>query len=85
MVAKDKIVGLDEVNKSITFEIIDGEVMKYFKSFKATLVAAGVDAVKWSLEYEKASEDVPHPHSHLQFLGAMARDIDAYLLKSKIK
>lgn len=83
MIAKDKIVAVDEANKSITFEIIDGEVMKYFKSFKATLEAAGVDSVKWSVEYEKASEEVPHPHSHLHFLEAMARDIDAYLVKTK--
>ncbi|XP_057777506.1 MLP-like protein 34 [Salvia miltiorrhiza] len=84
VIAKDKIVGVDEVNKSITFELIDGEVTKYYKRFVATLEAEGVNTVKWSLEYEKASEDVPHPHSHLQFLGAMATDIDAYLLKTKI-
>ncbi|KAL1568582.1 MLP-like protein 28 [Salvia divinorum] len=83
VIATDKIVAVDEVNKSITFELIDGEVTKYFKSFKATLEAGGVDTVKWSVEYDKANEDVPHPHSHLQFLGTMAKDIDAYLLKQK--
>lgn len=81
MIAKDKIVAVDEAKKSITFELIDGEVTKYFKSFKARL-EGGVDTVKWSLEYEKASEEVPHPHSHLHFLMAMAAEIDAYLLKS---
>lgn len=80
MIAKDKIVGVDEGNKRITFEIMGGDVRKYFKTFKATL-ECGVDTVKWSLEYEKASEEVPHPHSHLQFLRSMAKDIDAYLLK----
>ena len=83
VIATDKIVALDEVNKSITFELIDGEVTKYFKSFKATLEAGGVNTVKWSVEYDKVNEDVPHPHSHLQFLGTMAKDIDAYLLKQK--
>ncbi|KAH6762914.1 hypothetical protein C2S52_020347 [Perilla frutescens var. hirtella] len=81
VIAKDKIVGVDEAKKSIAFEIIDGEVTKYFKRFKATL-EGGVDRVKWSVEYEKASEEVPHPHSHLQFLAAMAIEIDAYLIKA---
>lgn len=80
VIAKDKIVAVDEENKSIAFELIGGEVTKYFKSFKATL-EADVNKVKWSLEYEKASEDVPHPHSHLEFLVNMSREIDAYLLK----
>ncbi|KAI3453135.1 hypothetical protein Pfo_009798 [Paulownia fortunei] len=85
VIAKDKIVAVDEENKSITFELIGGEVTKCFKSFKATLEAtakADMNIVKWVLEYEKASEDVPSPHSHLEFLVNMATEIDAYLLKA---
>ncbi|PIN09120.1 hypothetical protein CDL12_18296 [Handroanthus impetiginosus] len=85
VIAKDKIVDVDEENKSITFELIGGEVTKYFKCFKATFEAtakADKNIVRWSLEYEKASEDVPNPHSHLEFLVNVSREIDAYLLKA---
>ncbi|GFP90821.1 mlp-like protein 423 [Phtheirospermum japonicum] len=88
VVAKDKIVAVDEEKKSITFELIGGEVTKYFKNFKATFEAisktnnSNMKMVKWGLEYEKASEDVPNPHSHLEFLVNMALEIDAYLLKA---
>ncbi|KAL6558263.1 hypothetical protein OROMI_018613 [Orobanche minor] len=39
VIAKEKIVGVDEANKSITFELIDGEVMIYYtsKASKANL------------------------------------------------
>ncbi|KAL0446771.1 UNVERIFIED_CONTAM: MLP-like protein [Sesamum latifolium] len=85
VVAKDKIVAVDEENKSITFELIGGEVTKYFNTFTATFQATGEgdrNMVTWSVEYEKASDDVPHPHSHLEFLVNMSRDVDAFLLKA---
>ncbi|KAG8382767.1 hypothetical protein BUALT_Bualt05G0111500 [Buddleja alternifolia] len=80
VIAKDKIVAIDEEKRSITFELIGGEVTKYFKNFNATL-QADTSTIKWSLEYEKASEDEPNPHSHLDFLVNMSREVDAYLLK----
>ncbi|XP_059649547.1 MLP-like protein 423 [Cornus florida] len=84
--AKDKIDAVDDENKSITFNIIGGEITKYFKSFKATLEAGtsvlNTNLIKWSLEYEKANEDVPTPNSHLDFLVNGSRVVDAYLLKS---
>ncbi|KAL3510573.1 hypothetical protein ACH5RR_029974 [Cinchona calisaya] len=86
VIAKDKIDAIDEENKTITFGLIGGEVTNYFKSFKATLqaiVQGGINIVKWTLEYEKANDDVPTPHSHLDFLINCSRDVDAYLLKSQ--
>ncbi|CAA0817173.1 Polyketide cyclase/dehydrase and lipid transport superfamily protein [Striga hermonthica] len=86
VIAKDKIVAVDEEKRSITFELIDGEVTKYFNHFKATFVAttakANMNLVKWILEYEKASEDVPNPSGHLEFLANMVMEIDAYLFKA---
>ncbi|KAL0372718.1 UNVERIFIED_CONTAM: MLP-like protein [Sesamum calycinum] len=85
VVAKDKIVAVDEENKSITFELIGGEVTKYFNTFRATFqatVEGDRNMLTWSVEYEKASEDVPHPHSHLEFLVNLSREVDAFLVKA---
>ncbi|KAL0326889.1 UNVERIFIED_CONTAM: hypothetical protein Sangu_1766900 [Sesamum angustifolium] len=85
VVAKDKIVAVDEANKSITFELIGGEVTKYFNTFRATFqatVEGDRNMLTWSVEYEKASEDVPHPHSHLEFLVNLSREVDAFLVKA---
>ena len=85
MIAKDKIVAIDEEKGSMTFDLIGGEVTNYYKSFKATITVeaqakAHTHLVKWSLEYEKADENVPTPHSHLAFLVNFSRDVDAFLL-----
>ncbi|KAA8529041.1 hypothetical protein F0562_033471 [Nyssa sinensis] len=85
VIAKDKIDAIDEEKKSISFNLIGGEVTKYYQSFKATLQATSegnANLVKWTLEYEKANEDVPTPYSHLDFLLAQSRHVDAYLLKA---
>lgn len=82
VITKDRIDFVDEQKKRITFEIIEGDITKHFKSFKATL-EANVDTkiVKWTLEYEKANENVPSPIAHLQFLITLAKEVDSYLLK----
>ncbi|XP_056164148.1 MLP-like protein 423 isoform X2 [Syzygium oleosum] len=85
VVAKDKIYAVDEENKSITFEIIGGEVTKYFVSYKATiqLVSEGQNSfVKWSVEYEKMNEQVPDPHTQLDFLITMTKEVDNYLVQN---
>ncbi|GFY96382.1 hypothetical protein Acr_11g0006880 [Actinidia rufa] len=85
VMAKDKIDAVDEENRSITFDLIGGEVTNYYKSFKATLQATskdGTNLAKWTLEYEKANEHVPTPHSHIDFLATLGREIDSYLLKA---
>ncbi|KAI5676601.1 hypothetical protein M9H77_07551 [Catharanthus roseus] len=77
VIAKDRVDSVDEVNKRIAFELIGGEVTNYFKSFKATLEASengNANIVKWTLEYEKANEDVPTPNSHLDFLLSVSKE-----------
>ncbi|RVW17010.1 MLP-like protein 43 [Vitis vinifera] len=39
VIAKDKIVAIDEEKGSMTFDLIGGEVTNYYKSFKATIEA----------------------------------------------
>ncbi|XP_059305164.1 MLP-like protein 423 isoform X1 [Lycium ferocissimum] len=83
VIAKDRIDAIDEKNNSMTFELIGGEVTKYFMNFKATIKVTNEgnrNSVNWSLEYEKANEDVPTPYSHLDYLVGVSREVDAYLL-----
>lgn len=93
MVCKDKIVAVDEMNKSVTFDIVEGEITKYFRSYKATIQIL-VDQsevgkkkkknmVKWSVEYEKMSEEVPDPTAQVEFLVNMAMEVDNYIFNLK--
>lgn len=79
----DRIDAIDEGKRSITFNIIGGEVTKYFRTYKATILLfkeGGKNMLKWSLEYEKMNDQVPEPTAQVQFLVNMAREVDAYLI-----
>ncbi|OMO99740.1 hypothetical protein COLO4_13116 [Corchorus olitorius] len=83
-VAKDVIEAVDEANNSITFKVIEGDVMKAYKNFvihiQATPKSDGNGCiVHWIVEYEKLHKRVPHPETLLQFVIDVSRDIDAHL------
>jgi hypothetical protein len=80
--AKEKIVAIDDTNKSITFKVIEGDLLKEYKNFvivvQATPKGEG-SLVHWTMEYEKLKDDIPEPNSLLQFLIDVSKDIDAHL------
>jgi cell wall assembly regulator SMI1 len=81
-VAKEKIEAVDEENNSITFRVIEGDLLKEYKTFLATLSITSEDSgskVHWILEYEKINEQVAHPESLAQMLIDMSKDIDLHL------
>ena len=56
-----------------------------YKSFVSTIQVTPKHGgpggiVHWDLEYEKVSEEVGHPESHLQLSVEVSKDIDEYLL-----
>ncbi|KAJ8472168.1 hypothetical protein OPV22_026511 [Ensete ventricosum] len=56
---------LDDVERLGLYGITDGEIVSFYKTFKATLkVEARGDGslVKYYIEYEKVNGEVPNPH-----------------------
>ncbi|XP_060214355.1 MLP-like protein 423 [Lycium barbarum] len=81
--AKEKIESVDDGNKTLEYSVIDGETMKYYKSFKGSLnVTPKGDGslVKWCCEFEKASDEVPEPQIIKDFAVKNFKDLDAYLI-----
>ncbi|EYU33127.1 hypothetical protein MIMGU_mgv1a019445mg [Erythranthe guttata] len=80
-VAKEIIEALDEENKSVTYKVIEGDLMELYKTFKLTVRVdtTGEDnVVTWTFEYEKLSEDIPDPHTLMEFFGTMTKSIDSH-------
>ncbi|CAA2971120.1 MLP 423 [Olea europaea subsp. europaea] len=83
--SKEKIEVVDEEKKSVSYSVIDGDLLKYYKNFKAHLVVTpkgGGSLVKWSCEFDKASEEVPNPDLMKDFAVKNFQDLDAFLLKA---
>ena len=76
-------IAIDDANKSITFECLEGDVFRDFEVFKLKIQVfdngSNGSSVDWSIEFVKANEDVPPPHSYLIFADKISKGLDDYL------
>ncbi|WCJ33565.1 Polyketide cyclase/dehydrase and lipid transport superfamily protein [Euphorbia peplus] len=84
-VFKEK-VEFDEENKVVTLVGVEGDVMKYYKSFKPIFgfapKAHGQGCLGTvAIEYEKLNESVPTPDKYVDFMSRIVIDIDARIFK----
>ncbi|GAV73790.1 Bet_v_1 domain-containing protein [Cephalotus follicularis] len=79
-------VEFDDENLKVTLVGLEGDVFKYYKSYKGIFhyVPKGEGTLaKVALEYEKLSEDVPDPiNEYLDFVVSFTKDMDAHLVKA---
>lgn len=83
--SKEKIETADDANKIVSYSVIEGDLVAFYKNFKATMqVAPKGDGslVKWSVEFEKAKEEIPDPDIILEFAVKTFKDLDDHLLKA---
>lgn len=82
---KEHFEEIDHANKTLTFNLFDGDVAEKYKILKAKLnvVDKGTGALaKWTYEYEKLRQDVPPPQVYLDFATKVTKDVDAHLIKA---
>ncbi|XP_075515997.1 MLP-like protein 423 [Primulina tabacum] len=80
-----KIESVDEENKKMTYSVVDGDILKLYKSFRATLaVSAKGDGtlVIYSGEYEKRNEQVQDPDEFTGIIIKALHRLDDYLLQA---
>ncbi|KAI3451838.1 hypothetical protein Pfo_008503 [Paulownia fortunei] len=79
LTAKVKIEAIDDGGKSITFAVLEGDLLLLYKSFKATLtISEGL--AKWSFAFEKATLLTPPPELYVPLVITLCTLVDAYLL-----
>ncbi|XP_057729708.1 MLP-like protein 28 [Arachis stenosperma] len=83
---KETIESIDENNKTIKLNLFDGDISQQYKVFKLTIQeidnSNGSVSAKWTLEYEKISDNVKAPYGYLEFYDKIFKEMDAHLLKA---
>ncbi|KAI3882512.1 hypothetical protein MKW92_033509 [Papaver armeniacum] len=86
MAAKDRLTAFDKEKKSITYEMLEGEIMNYYKALSAKLdvipkqcAAGNGSLVKWSLEFEKVNDDIPNPTACIDLLRCITKELSSQL------
>jgi hypothetical protein len=81
----ESIEEVDEQNKKLTLKLFGGGIDEHYKVFKLILEVIdkndGSAVAKWTIEYEKSSEDIDPPNGWMDCLNKCTRDIDAHLVK----
>lgn len=79
-------VEFDDGNKKITYVVLEGDVMKYYKSYEVILhvIPKGDHSlVKWTLLYEKKDEAAPEPTKYKDLLVNVTKKIEAHLVEAQ--
>ncbi|XP_061366040.1 MLP-like protein 328 [Gastrolobium bilobum] len=74
-------IEVDEINKTITYVAVGGNVLELYKNYKAIVKVENIGILKLRLEYEKLNDDIPPPKKYQQFIINIVKDIDAILVK----
>lgn len=80
--AKEKVEAVEEENKLVSYSVIDGEILSLYKNFRATLSITPKgegSLIKWTLQYDKASDEVPEPEAIKEAAVKTFNGLDAYL------
>ena len=86
-VSKERIVEVDPPNKTFVYNIIGGDLLKYYKSFKAHVTVVPKEKeeegslVQWACVYEKAHDEIPDPSPIMDFAEKNFKELDEYLAK----
>ncbi|XP_022992825.1 MLP-like protein 31 isoform X2 [Cucurbita maxima] len=84
-VAKHLIEAVDEEKHTITFKVLQSDLLKHYKTFKFTfrVTPKGIGSVvHCALEYEKLHGNVPDAHSMLRLCVALCKDLEAHLMEA---
>ncbi|KAF8040167.1 hypothetical protein BT93_B2406 [Corymbia citriodora subsp. variegata] len=86
LTVKEK-VAVDDANKALTFNIIGGDLLEEFKTFKfivkTTAKSDGRGSlVQWTFEYEKLHEGVADPNAYRDLEVKLTKDSDAHLINN---
>ncbi|KAK6931024.1 Bet v I/Major latex protein [Dillenia turbinata] len=80
---KEKL-SVDEANKVVTLELLEGTVFEQFKNFKVIMQAIPKPKggkIKWAFEYERNDGAIPHPEKYKDFASHLTESLDDYLVK----
>lgn len=81
---KQRIEAIDEEKKSVTFNVVGGDLLQLYKTFVITVhvdTKGENNLVTWTIEYEKLNGDVEDPTTLMDLIITVTKDIETHHLK----
>ncbi|KAM0912134.1 hypothetical protein ACQ4PT_013008 [Festuca glaucescens] len=86
--AREKVEVADDEKKVVSYSVVDGELVSFYTNFRVTVQVTpstkeGAGAVvSWTMNFDKASEQVPEPDVIKETADMTFHGLDEYLLKN---
>ncbi|CAL1393760.1 unnamed protein product [Linum trigynum] len=75
---EEEAMDTEEV-KSLTLTVLEGDVLEMYKSYSVKIeMDSGAGQSGWSIQYELANPNVPHPHVYIEACKYLAKTFDEY-------
>jgi hypothetical protein len=77
-----KTDAIDDEKKTLTYSIIEGDLLQYFSKFQAHIAVIPVGEgceVKWTAEFTKVKHDIPDPTIVKDFAVKNFIEVDDYI------
>lgn len=84
--SKEKIEHVDEAEKKVSYSVIDGDLLQYYKTFKGYIMIVPKpegSIAKWCCEFEKASHLIADPDMIKEFVVKNFKEVDDYTISLK--
>ena len=84
-VAKEVVEAINEENKTITYRVIEGDVLQEYKSIKFIIQSIPKGEATWinfTFEYEKLNKNIPHPIKLLELAMHISDELDDHLVQA---
>ena len=86
-VAKDLVEAIDDENNSISFKVLEGDLLEQYKSLRVVMKcipkADKKSVIHWTVEYEKLHDEIIDPQTLLdEFLTGLSKDLEKHLAEA---
>lgn len=86
-VAKQLVEAIDLGNNSITFKMLEGDLLEQYKTFKITIkcnpkVGNNGSVIRWTMEYEKLHDKIVDPHTLAAFFRELSKGLEEHLAQA---
>lgn len=81
-VAENLVEAVDEENYLVTYKVVQGDILKDYKTFKFTIQCIKKDTgsvARWNFEFETLQGEIPNSRGLFQLFVEISKDIDAHL------
>ncbi|KAL1355274.1 hypothetical protein HN51_007326 [Arachis hypogaea] len=82
--SKERIEAADDEKKTVSYAVIEGDLLEYYKKFKGHIAVTTADngcEVKWTAEYEKTCHEIPDPSAVKDFAVKNFLEVDQYIIQ----